>query len=114
MKMVGVWFLQLGSLIEEILLKVRVILFFFPCRALQGEINGMYQLQRQHQREHIIVPTEGPSREAHLQRKRERLEAREEVLEEHNYQLQVQLHRFRILLQQVQAKIELQRSQYWV
>ncbi|RMX40701.1 hypothetical protein pdam_00020720, partial [Pocillopora damicornis] len=72
-------------------------------RALQGEINGIYQLQRQHQREHIIVPTEGPSREAHLQRKRERLEAREEVLEEHNYQLQVQLHRLRILLQQNEA-----------
>ncbi|PFX17752.1 dystrophin-like isoform X2 [Stylophora pistillata] len=71
-------------------------------RALQGEIDSIYQLRRQHQRE-PIVPVEDPSREANLRRKRERLEAREEVLEEHNYQLQVQLHRLRILLQQDEA-----------
>lgn len=71
-------------------------------RALRGEIDSIYQLQRQCQRE-PIVPVEDPSREADLRRKRERLEAREEVLEEHNYQLQVQLNRLRILLQQDEA-----------
>ena len=74
----------------------------------------MQHLQRQNQKEHSVVPYEDPAREAFLRQQRERLEAREEVLEEHNYQLQVQLHRLRILLQQVQTQIELRRSQHWV
>ena len=61
-----------------------------------------------------MVPVEDPAKEAYLRHQRERLEAREEVLEEHNYQLQVQLHRLRILLQQVQRQVELRRSQCWV
>lgn len=70
-------------------------------RALQGEINTIHQLQRHNESEQSIVPAvPEPVKEAFLRHQRERLEAREEVLEEHNYQLQVQLHRLRILLQQ--------------
>ncbi|CAH3036381.1 unnamed protein product [Porites lobata] len=70
-------------------------------RALQGEINTIHQLQRHNESEQSIVPAvQEPVKEAFLRHQRERLEAREEVLEEHNYQLQVQLHRLRILLQQ--------------
>ena len=88
---------------------------FFFYRALQGEINTIHQLQRHNESEQSIVPAvQGPAKEAFLRHQRERLEAREEVLEEHNYQLQVQLHRLRILLQQVQTQIELRRSQHWV
>ena len=89
------------------------VVFFY--RALQGEINTIHQLQRHNESEQSIVPAvKGPAKEAFLRHQRERLEAREEVLEEHNYQLQVQLHRLRILLQQVQTQIELRRSQHWV
>ena len=83
-------------------------------RALQSEITSIHQLQHQNQQEQSIVPVEDHTKEAYLRHQRERLEAREEVLEEHNYQLQVQLRRLRILLQQVHRQIELQRSQYWV
>lgn len=90
-------------------------LFVFFYRALQGEINTIHQLQRHNESEQSIVPAvQEPVKEAFLRHQRERLEAREEVLEEHNYQLQVQLHRLRILLQQVQTQIELRRSQHWV
>lgn len=90
-------------------------LFVFFYRALQGEINTIHQLQRHNESEQSIVPAvPEPVKEAFLRHQRERLEAREEVLEEHNYQLQVQLHRLRILLQQVQTQIELRRSQHWV
>ena len=89
------------------------VCFFY--RALQGEINTIHQLQRHNESEQSIVPAvQEPAKEAFLRHQRERLEAREEVLEEHNYQLQVQLHRLRILLQQVQTQIELRRSQHWV
>ena len=89
------------------------VVFFY--RALQGEINTIHQLQRHNESEQSIVPAVQESvKEAFLRHQRERLEAREEVLEEHNYQLQVQLHRLRILLQQVQTQIELRRSQHWV
>ena len=91
-----------------------VVIHVSFCRALQSEINSIHHLQRQNQKERSIVPVEDPAKEAYLRHQRERLEAREEVLEEHNYQLQVQLHRLRILLQQVQAQIELRRSQHWV
>ncbi|KAL9951367.1 hypothetical protein ACROYT_G044020 [Oculina patagonica] len=74
-------------------------------RALQGEINNIHHLQRQNQKEHSVIPVEDPAREAYLRQQRERLEAREEVLEEHNYQLQVQLHRLRILLQQEESTL---------
>lgn len=69
-------------------------------RALQSHINSIQQLQHQNQEEQNTVPIEDPTKEAYLRHQRERLEAREEVLEEHNYQLQVQLHRLTILLQQ--------------
>ena len=94
--------------------RINDFILVFLYRALRGEISGIHQLQRQNQKEHSIIPVEDPAREAYLRRQRERLEAREEVLEEHNYQLQVQLHRLRILLQQVQTHIELRRSQHWV
>lgn len=90
------------------------LLVYFFYRALQGKIDSIHQLQRHNESEQSIVPVQEPAKEAFLRHQRERLEAREEVLEEHNYQLQVQLHRLRILLQQVQTQIELRRSQHWV
>ncbi|KAK2554966.1 Dystrophin [Acropora cervicornis] len=83
-------------------------------RALQSQINSIHQLHQHSQTEQSITPLGDLTKEAHLRRQRERLEAREEVLEEHNYQLQVQVHRLRTLLQQVQGQLELQRSQHWV
>lgn len=83
-------------------------------RALQSQINSIHQLQQHSQTEQSITPLGDLTKEAYLRRQRERLEAREEVLEEHNYQLQVQVHRLRTLLQQVQGELELQRSQHWV
>ncbi|KAJ7347167.1 hypothetical protein OS493_039972 [Desmophyllum pertusum] len=50
-------------------------------RALQGEINNIHYLQRQNQKEHSVIPVEGPGqRGPMLRQQRERLEAREEVL----------------------------------
>ncbi|XP_074611916.1 dystrophin-like isoform X1 [Acropora palmata] len=69
-------------------------------RALQSQINSIHQLHQHSQTEQSITPLGDLTKEAHLRRQRERLEAREEVLEEHNYQLQVQVHRLRTLLQQ--------------
>lgn len=92
----------------------RNILFASSHRALQSQINSIHQLQQHSQTEQSITPLGDLTKEAYLRRQRERLEAREEVLEEHNYQLQVQVHRLRTLLQQVQGELELQRSQHWV
>ena len=47
----------------------------------------------------------------YLRQQGERLCAKEEVLEEHNRQLQIQLHRLRALLQQVRDEIRIRRRE---
>ncbi|XP_020897537.1 dystrophin [Exaiptasia diaphana] len=66
-------------------------------RALRDEIDHIHQLQLQN----LSLDTHHTSEEAEwLRQRKERLLAREEVLESHNQQLEIQLHRLRSLLHQ--------------
>ena len=94
--------------------------FVFACvlpfhRTLHSEIEKIHQLRAsQSHAPERSTSTDDPAETSFLRQEQARLQAREEVLEEHNHQLQFQLSRLRALLQQVLLEVEFRRGEQWV